>query len=291
MIQDFIEVMRVERGASNDTLAAYLSDLTKFEEAISPLTIMSADATAIRSFIDSCVAPRTQARKLSVLRCFYRHLQIEHIRDDNPAEAVRPPRVDITPPKYLSVAQVDRLLAVAPEVSVKAHAGLEILYSTGMRVSELLSLRWSDMPADNADPLITFTGKGALTRTVVLSPRALAAVALLRASRAVKAHTGHLFPGRALNPATEPMSRQGFTILVKKAARFAGITLSEISPHVIRHSFATHMVANGIDLQSLQDMLGHADISTTQLYTHAVRDNLQSTVNGAHPLGQPITNP
>ena len=230
------------------------------------------------------LSARTAARRLSALRQFHRFLLREGVRADDPTCLLDTPQLPRALPKYLTEQEVDALLEAAGEQAgrpgVVARAALEILYATGMRVSELLSLPRSALAGDAA--LLMIRGKGGKERIVPLSEAAKQAAA------ALVAETGKdcrwLFPGRDKRHA---MTRQGFFLLLKQVALAAGLDPARVSPHVLRHSFASHLLAHGADLRSLQILLGHADIATTQIYTHVLAERLQRLVEAHHPLARP----
>ncbi len=227
------------------------------------------------------MSARTQARRLSTLRQFFLFLLSENIRTDNPALELSTPRLPHSLPKYLSETEVDNLLAAASDwdsiPGLKAHAGLEILYATGLRVSELLALPANALSSGAA--MLIIKGKGGKERLVPLSEAAK--LAALRLREATKKPGRFLFAGR--NPALK-MTRQGFALLLKKVALKANIDPARLSPHVLRHSFATHLLAHGADLRSIQRLLGHADITTTQIYTLVLAERLQRLVEANHPM-------
>jgi integrase/recombinase XerD len=283
-VEAFLEMLAAERAAAANTLAAYRGDLEGFAAHCrgAPAAARAADVQAYaRALAAAGLSPRTQARKLSSLRQFFLFLLREGVRADNPADDLATPKQGKTLPKYLSLTEVDALLAAAADLpgeqALKAVAGLEILYCTGLRVSELIALPASALAGDAA--LILIRGKGGRERIVPLSAAARTAAAALRAARDKPAP--FLFPGR--NP-RQPMTRQGFALILKQAALAAGIAPARVSPHVLRHSFATHLLARGADLLSLQKLLGHADVSTTQIYTHVLADRLARLVAAHHPL-------
>jgi integrase/recombinase XerD len=287
-IEAFLEMLAAERGAAPNTLAAYHADLADFmgflkSKAISPVTAGPGQLSAyIEALYQSGMAARTQARRLSALRQFFLFLLREGLRKDNPAAELATPKLPQTLPKYLSEAEVDRLLQTAherPGISgLKACAGLEILYATGLRVSELLALPARALATDAA--VLMVKGKGGRERIVPLSDKAKAAAMRLRDATA-KSPPRYLFSGR--NPGLA-MTRQGFALLLKQIALKANIDPARLSPHVLRHSFASHLLAHGADLRSLQKLLGHADIATTQIYTHVLAERLQRLVEAHHPL-------
>lgn len=281
-IEAFLEMLAAERGAARNTLLAYRADLELFAADGPPA---GADADRVAGWIatQADAAPRTLARRLSALRQFFRFLLHQGVRDDDPTAQIDSPKLPRTLPKYLSEAEVDALLAAArgrPGLpGLVATAALEVLYATGMRVSEVLSLPRTALSSTRQ--LIVIRGKGGRERLVPLSDAARdAAAALVAASP----ESRHLFPGR--DP-KQPMTRQGFALLLKRAALDAGIAPSRVSPHVLRHAFASHMLARGADLRSLQTLLGHADIGTTEIYTHILSERLRQVVEQHHPLAAP----
>ncbi len=267
-----------ERGAARNTLLAYRADLE--DCAASVRNLAAADAQDLRRYLAGLgaqgLSPRTQARRLSAMKQFYVFLLREGVRADDPTRLLDAPRIGQSLPKYLSEAEVDSLLEAA-----KAHpraalmnAALEILYATGLRVSELLALPRQALAGDAA--LLLIRGKGGKERIVPLSEAAR------QASASFAATTGRwLFAGRDPQHA---LTRQGFALLLKQVALAAGLNPARVSPHVLRHSFASHMLARGADLRSLQMLLGHADIATTQIYTHVLAERLQRLVEAHHPL-------
>jgi integrase/recombinase XerD len=286
-IESFLEMLAAERGAANNTLSAYAADLGAF--AVFATSRGAAAATADAAILQAYMAglqsagrsARTAARQLSSLRQFHRFLLREGVRADDPTALLDSPKLPKSLPKYLTEQEVDALMSAAaarPEpTGALARAALEILYATGMRVSELLSLRAGALAGDAAALLIR--GKGGKERIVPLStPAKEAAFALARvaANRSV-----WLFPGRDRRRA---MTRQGFAQLLKQVALEAGLDPARVSPHVLRHSFASHLLARGADLRSLQMLLGHADITTTEIYTHVLTERLARLVEEHHPL-------
>ena len=284
-VEAFLEMMAAERGAARNTVAAYRADLQAFAayadaRGQAPAT---ADAETLRGWMRSLgppLSPRTAARRLSTLRGFHRFLAREGVRPDDPTGLLDSPRLPAGLPKYLAEAEVDALLAAAGRLAGRpglvGRAALEVLYATGLRVSELLALPRSALSGDAE--LILVRGKGGRERLVPLSPGAKAAAAALAAETGA---APWLFPGRDPRRA---MTRQGFFQLLKGLALAAGLDQARVSPHVLRHSFASHMLARGADLRSLQLLLGHADIATTQIYTHVLAERLQRLVEAHHPL-------
>ncbi len=285
----FLEMLVAERGAAANTKAAYAADLADFASCCAargepPVT---ASADTVRGYVAALhaagLSARTAARRLSCLRQFYRFLLREGVRTDDPTQTLDSPRLPRSLPKYLCVAEVDELLATASDLpgrpGLLAVAALEMLYVTGLRVSELLALRRTALATGAA--MLAVRGKGGRERLVPLGGAARrSAAALLLAGP----ESPWLFPGRDPRRA---MTRQGFALLLKPVASSAGIDPARVSPHVLRHSFASHMLARGADLRSLQSLLGHADIATTQIYTHVLPDRLQRLVQEHHPLARP----
>ena len=280
-------MLAAERGAARNTLIAYerdLSDLAGFLAARGT-EVARADAIALRAYMAGLNAEglkaRTAARRLSALRQFHRFLLREGVRTDDPTGLLDSPKLPGVLPKYLSEAEVDALLQAAAAIPGRqgavARTMLEILYATGMRITELLSLPRAALSGDAA--LLMIKGKGGKERLVPLSDAAKDAATALAALSDKRIRW--LFPGR--DPA-RPLTRQTFFLLLKQLAGAAGIDPVRVSPHVLRHSFASHMLARGADLRSLQMLLGHADIATTQIYTHVLAERLRRLVEAHHPL-------
>ena len=291
--QAFLEMLVVERGAAKNTLDAYARDLRHAGAFLSKNreTLESADAEALRRYLihlsASGMSARTAARRLSALRQFYRFLYGEGMRDDDPTATLESPRQGRSLPKTLSEAEVDRLLEAARQregaEGLRLTALLEVLYATGLRVSELVGLPISAVTRDPR--LLIVRGKGGKERMVPISAPARAALDAYcevrrRFLRRPEDDTW-LFPSRSLGG---HLTRHRVAQLLKELAIEAGLEPSKISPHVLRHAFASHMLARGADLRSVQQLLGHADIATTQIYTHVLSDQLKSLVEDRHPL-------
>ena len=293
--QAFIEMLTAERGASRNTQIAYANDLRDLEAFLArrrqkPLT---ADTDALRAYLKSLdyvgMTPRTVARRLSVIRQLFRFLLAERQREDDPASALDSPRLGRPLPKVLSRDEVDRLIeatrAMGGVDGGRMATLLEILYGTGLRVSELVTL---PLVAVERDPtMLIVRGKGDKERLVPLSDPARTAIASWLHVRAAALGEGEssrfLFPSRGR---TGHLTRQRFAQLLKEAALGAGIDPARVSPHVLRHAFASHLLEGGADLRSVQLMLGHADIATTQIYTHVLDEKLRSLVQDKHPLAR-----
>ncbi len=294
-IDIFIEMMAAERGAAINTLAAYSRDLKQFEVFMlrQNRNIESTDAENIKKYLAQLKskdrAPTTHARKLSVLKQFFQFLYMERQRLDDPSAGIEGPRTGRPLPKYLSESEVELLLDTARGQSgaygVRMMALMEILYATGIRVSELVSLPLAAISSDRK--ILLVKGKGKKERMVPLTAPAINSIADyldLRKGFLIKGTPSiYLFPSRAKKG---HITRAGFGILLKQLAGVAGIESKRVSPHVLRHSFASHMLANGADLRALQQLLGHADISTTQIYTHIQEERMRDLVLQNHPLSE-----
>jgi integrase/recombinase XerD len=288
-VDAFLEMLAAERGAARNTLLAYAADLADFAgfAAARGTGPHEAGEALLRDWLvaqsAAGLSARTAARRLSAIRQFHRFLLREGIRADDPTQLLDSPKLPQALPKYLTEAEVDALLAATamlkPTQAPLAAAALEILYATGLRVSELLALPRGALSADRQVLLIR--GKGGRERVVPLSDAARNAAAALVAGHDDAKASRWLFPGR---DARQAMTRQGFALLLKQVALAAGLDPARVSPHVLRHSFASHMLARGADLRSLQMLLGHADIATTQVYTHVLAERLQRLVATHHPL-------
>jgi len=286
-IEAFLEMLAAERGAARNTLLAYDRDLDDFASFAAGRgdSVSRASAATMHAYMASLGArglkPRSAARRLSALRQFHRFLLREGVRTDDPTGLLDSPKLPSVLPKYLSEAEVDALLAAAARLparpGVVARTALEILYATGLRVSELLGLPRTSLAGDAA--LLMVKGKGGKERMVPLSDRAKEQASALTALSDKRVRW--LFPGR--DPA-RPLTRQAFFLLLKQVAIEADIDPARVSPHVLRHSFASHLLAHGADLRSLQMLLGHADIATTQIYTHVLAERLRQLVEAHHPL-------
>ncbi|HTE81285.1 MAG TPA: site-specific tyrosine recombinase XerD [Reyranella sp.] len=293
-VEAFLEMLQAERGASGNTLAAYGADLDNLQTFLArrQQKPAGADTEALRAYLKSLdyvgMTPRTVARRLSVIRQFFRFLLAERMRDDDPASTLDSPKLGRPLPKVLSRVEVDRLIEATR--GKEGDGGrmatlLEILYGTGLRVSELVTLPLS---AVERDPTVLIVrGKGEKDRMVPLSDPARAAIASWLHVRAGMldddAPSRYLFPSRGR---TGHLTRQRFAQLLKEAALAADIDPARVSPHVLRHAFASHLLEGGADLRSVQLMLGHADIATTQIYTHVLDEKLRALVQDKHPLAR-----
>ncbi|MDX1485302.1 MAG: site-specific tyrosine recombinase XerD [Alphaproteobacteria bacterium] len=292
-LDGFLDMLRAERGCAANTVAAYGRDLADFAAwlAARDESLVDAEAEAVRAYIQGLagagLGARTAARRMSALRQFFRYLVAEGVRQDDPTAAIDSPARDRPLPKILSEAEVEALFSAA-----RGHRGvrglrlmalLEILYATGLRVSELVGLPVSALTGDGDFLLVA--GKGGKERLVPLSEPAQAALRgwlrHVRAGSPDPAVERWMFPSRGRSG---HLTRQRFAQILKGLAIEAGLEPRKVSPHVLRHAFASHLLAHGADLRSLQQLLGHADISTTEIYTHVLEDRLQRLVAERHPL-------
>jgi len=291
-VQSFLEMLAAERGAARNTLAAYRGDLEDFAVHVRARGLGTAEAgpDLVRSYLHGLSAAglsaRTAARRLSALRQFFRFLAREGVRTDDPTELTESPRLPASLPKALAEAEVEALIAGAAllggQRGALAVALVELLYVSGLRVSELVALQAGALRADA--PLIAVLGKGNKERLVPVSSRAREVALAARgpaAARGTRAPSRWLFPSRA---AGGHITRQAVGLVLKDAAIAAGLDPERVSPHVLRHSFATHLLGRGADLRSLQMLLGHADIATTQIYTKVLEERLRQLVEAHHPL-------
>lgn len=293
LVEAFLDMMSAERGAGANTLAAYRRDLLDFAGHADPA---KASREQVRSFLTglsaSGMAASTQARKLSALRQFYGFLYGEGIRSDDPTQTIAAPQARRPLPKILSGNDLEAMLAIAGEDQTPAGLRLtlivEMLYGGGLRVSELAGLTLAAVRTKES--FIRITGKGNKERLSPLSPaarEALDAYLAVRASfvPANDKNNRYLFASRGEDGF---LTRRRFHQLLKALAIKCGIDPAKVSPHVLRHAFATHLVEGGADLRSVQTLLGHADIATTQIYTHVARDHLTKVVRAAHPLAKAV---
>jgi len=297
LVGAFLEMMSAERGAAANTIAAYERDLVDYAgyAAGRGQTLLTADRELITAYLDRLrldgLSAASSARRLSAIRQLHKFLCAEGLRGDDPTRIVASPRSRRPLPKVLSVAEVDTLLATAEAAAnkpakphkqaaaLRLYVLLELLYATGLRVSELVSLRRAAVMRDAG--FLNVRGKGNKERIVPLNDRA---------RDAVRAYQATLEPGIFLFPATGAegyLSRQVFARDLKDLAIAAGISPARVAPHVLRHAFASHLLAGGADLRVVQMLLGHADISTTQIYTHVLDEKLRHLVETHHPLAAP----
>ena len=287
-------MLAAERGAAKLTIAAYRNDLDDFAGflARSATAVEAADAAALRRYVarlaGAGMSPRTTARRLSALRQFHKFLVAEGVRADDPTGQLDSPRLGRPLPKILAETEIEALIAAARQMAGAEGRRLvcfvELLYATGLRVSELVALPLARLREER---FLLIAGKGGKERLVPLSAPARAALADYVAVRgeflAEGATSRFLFPSRG---AEGHLTRRRCGQLLKALALVAGLDPACVSPHVLRHAFASHLLDHGADLRSVQQMLGHADIATTQIYTHVLGDRLRSVVETHHPLAR-----
>jgi integrase/recombinase XerD len=297
-LEAFLEMLAAERGAARLTIAAYRNDLANLAGFLvaQGQSLETAGAAALHDYLAASdlrrLAPRTLARRLSAMRQFYRFLLSEGARNDDPTAQLDAPRLGRPLPKILAEDEVNGLIATAAawpgEEGARLRCLLEILYATGLRVSELVGL---PLAAAQRDPrFLLVRGKGGKERLVPLSSPARQALAAYLDRRAaflprpsVPKTARWLFPSRGM---AGHLTRQRCGQMLKELALAAGLDPARLSPHVLRHAFASHLLDHGADLRSVQQMLGHADIATTQIYTHVQGERLRRLVETAHPLAQ-----
>lgn len=288
--QAFLDTLWSERGLADNTLESYRQDLTAFAgyaaarvDSLSAVSAVELQTYLTDLYIDG-MSTATVARRLSCLRQFFRWAVQNGLMAKNPAALLAAPKQSRRLPKAMSEAQIDALLAVdtTQRLGLRDKAMLELLYATGLRVSELVSINQTDISLRQG--VVRVLGKGSKERLVPIGERALEAVQAYldeqRPDLVKHAAEKALF----LTERGKPMSRQAFWYLIKRHARRAGVT-GQLSPHVLRHCFATHLLDHGADLRVVQLLLGHSDLSTTQIYTHVARERLQNLHSQHHPRG------
>ncbi len=301
-ISAFLEAAAAEQGAATNTQLAYGRDLRDFSDWLAGrnLAFARAKRADVEAYLLHCdaqgLAKSTRARRLSAIKQLYRFAFDEGWRPDNPAIQISGPGRDKRLPKTLTEDEVDRLLTAARQTGrswgdrLRNTCLMELLYATGMRVSELVSL---PVAAARGDPrMLLVTGKGGKERLVPLSPPARAALADWLAQRDAddaRAVENGAAPSRFLFPSRGKLghlTRHRFYMLIKELAVTAGISPDKVTPHTLRHAFATHLLANGADLRAIQTLLGHADVATTEIYTHVLDERLRALVLEHHPLAK-----
>ncbi|MAK99595.1 MAG: tyrosine recombinase [Citromicrobium sp.] len=281
-IEDFLAALAVDRGAAANTLAAYRRDLEGATGIIGPLEDATRESLARLAQAWTDLAPASVARKASALRQFFGYLEDEGLRRDNPSAALPRPVKRRGLPKVLDHAEIASLFAQAEAeaeqgkpAALRLLAMIELLYGSGLRATELVALPLASVPRDA--PFLTITGKGDKERLVPMGTRARAALSRWLAVR--DEESKWLFPSRGRH-----LTRVRLYQMIKGLADRADIPPAKVSPHVLRHAFATHLLEGGADLRTLQSLLGHADIATTQIYTHVEAAKLVALVNERHPL-------
>jgi integrase/recombinase XerD len=305
LIENFLDMMSAERGASRNTLDAYRRDLVSFSAHVSTgkRSLKNATREDVKSYASAnfAVAASTQARRLSALRQFFAFLYAEQIRKDDPTNAIEAPGRLRTLPKVLTRKDMERLIDAARATdaankkaehhpaALRLHCIVELLYASGLRISELVTLPLA--AARSKSGFLLVHGKGGKERLAPLNPSARGAIdryltvrgEFIPAGPRAKTAERYLFPSRGVEA---HLTRRRCGQMLKELAIRAGINPARLSPHVLRHAFATHLVEGGADLRSVQTLLGHADIATTQIYTHVAQNRLEKLMQTAHPLAR-----
>ena len=286
-IDVFLEALSAEKGRSEKTIASYESDLNLADSAL-PNGLLGATDNDIQNYLSSLTKTERAssiARKASALRTFYKFLMLEKIIQTNPTKNLELPKRARPLPKLLSTDEIDLLISSAGDIktSVRLRAMIELLYASGLRVSELCELPMTAILGDH----LLIHGKGAKERMVPMHAGAISALQKWLDLRDAP-DSKYVFPGTGK---TGHITRDGFFKILKKCAVLAGLDPTHVSPHVLRHSFASHLLAHGANLRAIQTMLGHEDISTTQIYTHVLPEQLRETVENYHPLSKKSKDP
>lgn len=285
-INEFTEYLIIDKKYSENTIKAYNNDLKKFKNFIKNKTINNIDENSIKDYIKYLNKenndPKTISHNISTLRSFYKFLLIEKRIKKNPMEYIELPKTKKSLPKTLSIEEIDKLLDInlTDAFSFRNKAMLELMYSSGLRVSELINVKIHDIDISNC--IIRIMGKGSKERIVPLGDYAIRYIELYLKEHREKLIKRELNDYLFLNNHGEHLTRQGFFKILKTIAKEKNIK-TEFSPHTLRHSFATHLLNGGADLRSIQEMLGHSDISTTQIYTHVSKEKLKENYNNFHP--------
>lgn len=277
-IDVFLEALSAEKGRSEKTLTSYASDLNQAESAL-PNGLLNATEADIQNYLSNLDDKASSvARKASALRGFYKFLMLEKIITTNPTKNIELPKRTRPLPKLLSTEEIDLLISSAGDIktSVRLRAMIELLYASGLRVSELCEMPMTGILGDH----LLIHGKGAKERMVPMHNGAIHALQKWLELRGDD-DSKYVFPGSGK---TGHITRDGFFKILKKCAVLSGIDPKRVSPHVLRHSFASHLLSHGANLRAIQTMLGHEDISTTQIYTHVLPEQLRETMEQFHPL-------
>ena len=285
-INEFTEYLIIDKKYSENTIKAYNNDLKKFKNFIKNKTINNIDENSIKDYLKYLNKEnndtKTISHNISTLRSFYKFLLIEKKVNKNPMEYIELPKTKKSLPKTLSIEEIDKLLDInlTDAFSFRNKAMLELMYSSGLRVSELINVKIHDIDVSNC--IIRIMGKGSKERIVPLGDYAIKYIELYLKEYREKLIKRELNDYLFLNNHGKKMTRQGFFKILKQIAKEKNIK-TEFSPHTLRHSFATHLLNGGADLRSIQEMLGHSDISTTQIYTHVSKEKLKENYNNFHP--------
>ena len=286
LIEDFLRYLLIDKGYSKNTISSYRIDLERFNEYFKNKGINEIDNSDLKKYIKSLdLNEKSISRTISSLKSFYKFLIIEKIVKNNPTDGLYMPKVKKSLPNIMSVEDVTKLLDIKLDdhFSYRNKAMLELMYATGLRVSELVELKLNDI--DFSDDIIRIMGKGSKERIIPIGD-----IALEYLEEYINNHRSLMLKGNVcdyvfLNNHGKKMTRQGFFKIIKKIAKDVGIN-NEISPHTLRHSFASHLLKYGADLRTIQELLGHSDISTTQVYTHIANEELRKNYDEYHPHGR-----
>lgn len=285
-INDFIEYLIIDKKYSENTIKAYKNNLLKFEKYFNNKNIDNIKEDQIKNYIKFLSKEnndtRTISHNISTLRSFYKFLLIEKKTNKNPMEYIELPKAKKTLPKVLTIEEIDKLLEIklTDSFSYRNKAMLELMYSSGLRVSELVNVKIHDIDIFNC--IIRVMGKGKKERIIPLGDYAIKYIEIYLKNHRNKLLKRELNEYLFLNNHGKKLTRQGFFKIIKQIAKEQNIK-KEFSPHTLRHSFATHLLNGGADLRSIQEMLGHESISTTQIYTHVSKEKLKENYNNFHP--------
>ena len=286
LVEDFLRYLLIDKGYSKNTIASYKLDLDKFRQYFKNKSINNINNNELKEYIKSLkLNEKSISRTISCLKSFYKFLIIEKVVKNNPTDGLYMPKIKKSLPNIMSVDDVTNLLNIElnDHYSYRNKAMLELMYATGLRVSELVELKISDI--DFNDDIIRIMGKGSKERIIPIGD-----IALEYLEKYINNHRSLMLKGYNidyvfLNNHGKKMTRQGFFKIIKKMAKDKGIN-REISPHTLRHSFASHLLKYGADLRTIQELLGHSDISTTQVYTHIANEELRKNYDEYHPHGK-----
>ena len=286
LIEDFLRYLLIDKGYSKNTISSYKIDLDRFNDYFNNKNINDIDSNDLKNYIKSLdLNEKSISRTISCLKSFYKFLIIEKVIKDNPTDGLYMPKVKKSLHNIMSVEDVTKLLDIKLDdhFSYRNKAMLELMYATGLRVSELVELKLNDI--DFSDDIIRIMGKGSKERIIPMGDFAKTYL-----EEYIYNHRNLMLKGNNceyifLNNHGKKMTRQGFFKIIKKLASDVGIS-TEISPHTLRHSFASHLLKYGADLRTIQELLGHSDISTTQIYTHVANEELRKNYDEYHPHGK-----
>ncbi len=289
--RSFLHFCRIEKGLRTNTIESYGRDLVQFGRFLGKMPLREVTTNTLRAYLDRLreggkLNSRSVARHLTTIRGFFGYLIEEEEIETNPADLIAAPKIGFSLPQYLSHGSVEQLLQRSGDdalVSLRDRAMLDLLYATGVRVTELINVGLGDL--DFGQGILRVTGKGNKQRLIPVGREALESVQRYLVEARPKILKGRFSPNLFVTSRGSGMTRQGFWKLLRNHGRATGIK-GPLSPHVVRHTFATHLLEGGADLRSVQTMLGHSDIGTTQIYTHVMRTRLRTTVDDHHPRGK-----